>query len=96
VTEQHTAVDYARVLKELSDMHFAEAEKIVLAQDNRNTHKPASLRSLSGFRGMPSGRTVRVALHPKTQQLAESGGIRTQRRVSSVPRRADPRQANLD
>jgi len=31
------------VLKELSDTHFPGAEKIVLVQDNLNTHKPASL-----------------------------------------------------
>jgi hypothetical protein len=43
VTDQHTAVDYAHVLKELSDTRFPEAEKIVLVQDNLNTHKPASL-----------------------------------------------------
>jgi len=43
VTERHTALDYAEVLKELADIHFANAEKIVLVQDNLNTHKPASL-----------------------------------------------------
>jgi hypothetical protein len=43
VTERRTAVDYAHVLKELSDVHFAGAEKIVLVQDNLNTHTPASL-----------------------------------------------------
>ena len=43
VTERHTAVDYAQVLKELSDTHFPEAKKIVLVQDNLNTHRPASL-----------------------------------------------------
>jgi len=43
VTERRTAVDYAHVLKELSDVHFAKAEKIVLVQDNLNTHTPASL-----------------------------------------------------
>ena len=43
VTERHTAVDYAQVLRELSDTHFPEATKIVLVQDNLNTHKPASL-----------------------------------------------------
>jgi hypothetical protein len=43
VTERHTAVDYAQVLKELSDIHFPNAMKIVLVQDNLNTHKPASL-----------------------------------------------------
>ena len=43
VTDQHTAVDYAHVLKEISDTHFPKAEKIVLVQDNLNIHKPASL-----------------------------------------------------
>ena len=43
ITDRHTAVDYARALKDLSDIHFADAEQIVLVQDNLNTHKPASL-----------------------------------------------------
>jgi DDE superfamily endonuclease len=43
VTDRHTAVDYARLLKELSDIWFPDAPKIVLVQDNLNTHKPASL-----------------------------------------------------
>lgn len=43
VTARRTAVDYAQVLKELSDVHFSKAEKIVLVQDNLNTHTPASL-----------------------------------------------------
>jgi hypothetical protein len=43
VTSQRTAVDFARVLKELSDTHFPNAPKILLVQDNLNTHKPASL-----------------------------------------------------
>ena len=43
VTDRHTALDYAQVLKELSDTHFSNAKKIVLIQDNLNTHKPASL-----------------------------------------------------
>jgi len=43
VTDRHAAVDHAQVLKELSDTHFPEATKVVLAQDNLNTHRPASL-----------------------------------------------------
>ncbi len=43
VTDRHTALDYAQVLKELSDTHFPGTQKIVLVQDNLNTHKPASL-----------------------------------------------------
>ena len=43
VTDRHTAIDYAQVLKELSDTLLPDANKIVLVQDNLNTHKPASL-----------------------------------------------------
>jgi len=43
VTDRHTAVDYAQILKDLSDEHFPDSKKIVLIQDNLNTHKPASL-----------------------------------------------------
>ena len=43
ITERRTSIDYAQVLKELSDVHFGKAEKIVLVQDNLNTHSPASL-----------------------------------------------------
>ncbi len=43
VTDRHAALDYARVLKELSDRHFFGTSKIVLVQDNLSTHKPASL-----------------------------------------------------
>jgi hypothetical protein len=43
VTDRRTAVDYAHVLKDLADVHFAQAETIVLVQDNLNTHAAASL-----------------------------------------------------
>ena len=43
VTERRTAVHYANVLKDLSDVHFPGAKTIVLVQDNLNTHTPASL-----------------------------------------------------
>jgi len=43
VTDRRTALDYAQVLKELSDVHFPHAEIIVLVQDNLNTHGKASL-----------------------------------------------------
>ena len=43
VTKRRTAIDYARVLKKLADECFTDAERIILVQDNLNTHKPASL-----------------------------------------------------
>ena len=43
MTDHHAAVDYAQVLKELSDLHFPDADKIILVQDNLSTHTTASL-----------------------------------------------------
>src|SRR5467141_3586325 len=43
VTDRHTALDYARVLKDLADIHFAHAKTIVLVQDNLSIHSKASL-----------------------------------------------------
>ena len=43
VADRHAAIDYAHTLKELSDMHFPGAVKIVLVQDNLSTHTAASL-----------------------------------------------------
>jgi DDE superfamily endonuclease len=43
VTERRTAVDFAHLLREVSDTQYPHAEKIVLIMDNLNTHKLASL-----------------------------------------------------
>ncbi len=43
VADRHAAADSGHVLKELSDVQFPSAEKIVLVQDNLSTHTAASL-----------------------------------------------------
>jgi hypothetical protein len=43
VTERHAAVDYAHLLRDVSDRWFPDVAKIALVQDNLSTHKPASL-----------------------------------------------------
>lgn len=42
-TDRRTAVDFAEVVRDLVDVHYPRAEKIVLTMDNLNTHKLASL-----------------------------------------------------
>src|SRR4030081_3277570 len=77
VTDRHTAVEYAHVLKDLADIHFANAKTIVLVQDNLNIHCKASLyEAFPGCRSQAVGRTLRMALHSKARQLARSGGVR--------------------
>jgi transposase len=43
ITEHRTKVDWAHQIKELVDLRYPEAERIVLVMDNLNTHSPASL-----------------------------------------------------
>jgi len=43
VTARRTRADWARFIKQTVDVHYPEAEKIVLVMDNLNTHAKASL-----------------------------------------------------
>jgi DDE superfamily endonuclease len=95
VTDRRTAVDYAQALEDLSDRHFPNAKKIVLVQDNLNTHKPASL-----YEAFPPDKARRLVERfewhytPKARQLARYGRIRTRGSPIAMPRPPHPRQAN--
>ena len=56
VTDRHTAVDYAHASKDLAEIHFLNAKKIVLVQDNLNTHTKASL-----YEAFPAAEARRLA-----------------------------------
>ena len=43
VTEHRTAVDFAHEVRDLLEVRYPHAEKVVLVMDNLNTHKPAAL-----------------------------------------------------
>jgi len=43
VTEHRTSQDWAHFIRELVDIHYSTAEKLVLVMDNLNTHTPSSL-----------------------------------------------------
>ena len=43
VTDRRTSIDWAHQIKDLVDVHYPEAEQIVLVADNLNTHTPAAL-----------------------------------------------------
>ena len=40
VPERRTSIDFAHICRDLVDVHFRDAEKIILVSDNLNTHKP--------------------------------------------------------
>jgi DDE superfamily endonuclease len=56
VTARRTRVDWAECVKELVDIHYPDAEKIVLVMDNLNTHTPASL-----YEAFPPAEARRIA-----------------------------------
>src|SRR5260370_40164987 len=43
VTEQRTKADFARFIRDLEDVYYPTAEKLVLVMDNLNTHTLAAL-----------------------------------------------------
>jgi hypothetical protein len=43
VTARRTAVDFAQVVRDLLEVRYPHAERVVLVMDNLNTHKPAAL-----------------------------------------------------
>jgi len=43
VSDRRTRTDWAHCVKDLVDVHYPAAERIVLVMDNLNTHSPASL-----------------------------------------------------
>lgn len=43
ITEQKTKTDWAKYVKEITDVHYPDAKKIILVMDNYGTHKAAAL-----------------------------------------------------
>jgi len=43
VTDRRASVDWATCMRDLVDVHFPHAERIVVVQDNLSTHTPAAL-----------------------------------------------------
>jgi hypothetical protein len=56
VSQQRTRIDWAHCVKELVDVHYADAERIVLVMDQLNTHSPASL-----YQAFPPSEAKRLA-----------------------------------
>ena len=100
VTDRHTAVDYAHVLKDLADIHFSGARTIVLIQDNLNVHSKASL-----YEAFPAAEARRLVerfewrytpKHGSWLNLAESelGVLSSQCLDRRIPRQRNPRRGS--
>ena len=89
VTDRRATVDYAHALKDLADAHFPAAERIVLVQDNLNTHCPASLygpfppprraTSSSGSNGITRPSTEAGSIWPESELGVLAGQCLDQR-----------------
>ena len=92
VTDRHTAVDYAHVLKDLADARFAAAKVIVLIQDNLSIHSKASLYQAFPAAARPAA-GLRFEGHytPKHGSSSRSGGVGTRRPIVPVSRPPHPR-----
>ena len=56
VSARRTRLDFAHCIRDLVDVHYPEAERIVLVLDNLNTHTPASL-----YEAFPAAEARRLA-----------------------------------
>jgi hypothetical protein len=56
VTDTRTSIDFAHCLEDLVDIHYPNADKIVLVMDNLNTHAEASL-----YKAFPPEKAFRIA-----------------------------------
>ena len=56
VTDRRRSIDFAHICRDLVDVHFREAEKILLVCDNLNIHTPVSL-----YKAFESDEAMRIA-----------------------------------
>lgn len=56
VCDQRRRIEWAQVIKDLVDVHFPDAERLVLVMDNLNTHSPGSL-----YEAFPPAEAKRLA-----------------------------------
>ena len=56
VSDRRTRLDFAAVIRDLVDVHYPDAERLVLVMDNLNIHSPASL-----YEAFPPAEAKRLA-----------------------------------
>ena len=68
LSERRTRLDWAHCIQELVDVHYPEAETVVLVLDQLNTHSPASL-----YDAFPPAEAKRLADKPEIHYLPKQG-----------------------
>ena len=85
VTEQRTARDYAKRLRELVDVDYPDAGRIRVVQDNLSTHTPGLLYEAFPAPAASHPGAAGVPLHPQARQLAQHGRDRDRGAQTPVP-----------
>jgi hypothetical protein len=95
VTDRRAAEDFAQCMREISDVHFSEAEKIRVVLDNLSTHSSAAL-----YQTFPAPEARRILRrmefhytpkHASWLNMVEIGVLRSQ----GLDRRIDSRERSL-
>ncbi len=74
VTQRRTSQDWAHFIRDLVDVHYPQAEKIVLVLDTLNTHTPSSLyQTFAPARAASHLAEVGYPLYTGAWQLVEYG-----------------------
>lgn len=84
VADQRRRPDFAHALRDLADVAFPEAGRIVLVLDNVNTHCAGALCVTVRGRGPPDLAALRGAFHTEAWELAQHGRNRVGRAASAV------------
>ena len=86
VTDRRAAEDFAACMRELTDVHFPEAERIRVVLDNLSTHfGRRALPGLPRLRSAPGAAPIGVPLCPQARQLAEHGRDRDRCAAQPMP-----------
>jgi len=68
VSAQRTRIDWAHCVRDLVDIHYPDADRIVLVMDQLNTHSPASL-----YQAFPPAEAKRIADRLEIHQTPKHG-----------------------
>src|SRR6266508_665376 len=86
VSARRTRIDWAHCIKDLVDVHYPDAERIVLVQDNpEHPHARVAVPGVPARGGQAAGRQAGAALHAQAWQLVEHGRDRACRAGRAVP-----------
>src|SRR6266540_4515205 len=86
VSARRTRIDWAHCIKDLVDVHYPDAERIVLVQDNpEHPHARVAVPGVPARGGQAAGRPAGDPLHAQAWQLVEHGRDRAECAGRAVP-----------